>query len=217
MALLGGVLGLDTVSCVQAMVSRPIVAAPIAGYLLGDPVAGMSAGVVLELVSLNQLPMGANRGWDTAPASIAAAAIAAQSSAGAVALVVAVGFGVLVGWIGGWTVHLMRNATVRLVAAGESQRPIAASVLSARHLSAMAIDFARAAVLTLGALLLGAPLASGFEFSGAAAAVAATVLVLICVGLALGSDVRMMAKGRTVVMAFTVGLLVSGVLSLWLI
>ena len=215
MALLGGVLGLDTVSCVQAMVSRPIVAAPIAGYLLGDPAAGMSAGVVLELISLNQLPIGANRGWDTAPASIAAAAVAALSSGGAVTLVVAVGFGVLVGWVGGWTVHLMRHAIARLVAAGESQRPIAASVLSARHLSAMAIDFARAAVLTLVALLLGAPLASGFEFSGAAAA--ATVLVLICVGLALGSDVRMMAKGRTVVMAFTVGLLVSAVLSLWLV
>lgn len=217
MALLGGVLGLDTVSCVQAMVSRPIVAAPIAGYLLGDPAAGMSAGVVLELISLNQLPIGANRGWDTAPASIAAAAVAALSSGGAVTLVVAVGFGVLVGWVGGWTVHLMRHAIARLVAAGESQRPIAASVLSARHLSAMAIDFARAAVLTLVALLLGAPLASGFEFSGAAAAVAATMLVLICVGLALGSDMRMMAKGRTVVMAFTVGLLVSAVLSLWLV
>ncbi len=200
------------------MVSRPIVAAPIAGYLLGDPVAGMSAGVVLELVSLNQLPIGANRGWDTAPASIASAAVAAHSAGGAaVALVAAVGFGVLVGWIGSWTVHLMRHATARFVAADPSQQPITALVLSARHLSAMAIDFARAAVLTLVALLLAGPLFSGFELSGAAAGIAATVLVVICVGLALGSDIRMMAKGRTVVIAFTAGLLASAVLSLWLV
>ena len=199
------------------MVSRPIVAAPIAGYLLGDPVAGMSAGVVLELVSLNQLPIGANRGWDTAPASIASAAVVAHSAGGAVALVAAVGFGVLVGWIGSWTVHLMRHVTARFVAADPSQQPITASVLSARHLSAMAIDFARAAVLTLVALLLAGPLFSGFELPGAAAGIAATVLVVICVGLALGSDIRMMAKGRTVVIAFTAGLLASAVLSLWLV
>jgi len=216
LALLGGVLGLDTVSCVQAMISRPIVAAPIAGFLLGDPVAGISAGAVLELVSMNQLPIGANRTWDTAPASVAAAAIAALSSAGAVSLVVAVGYGVLVGWIGSWTVHVMRQSTARLVAARGDQEPIPASALTARHLSAMAVDFARATALTLVALLLGAPLASGLDLSGATAGIAAAVLVWVCVGLALGSGVRMMAKGRTVVLAFTAGLLVSTVLSLWL-
>ena len=199
------------------MVSRPLVAAPIAGYLLGDPVAGMSVGVVLELVSLNQLPIGANRAWDTAPASIAAAAVAAHSSGGAVALVAAAGFGVLVGWIGSWTVHLMRHLTARLVAAGESQRPMSASSLSARHLLAMAVDLARAAVLTLTALLLGGLLFFGFEVSGAVAGIAATLLVLICAGLALGSDVRMMARGRTVVIAFTAGLLASAMVSLWLV
>jgi PTS system mannose-specific IIC component len=214
---LGGVLGLDTVSCVQAMVSRPIVAAPIAGYLLGDPIAGLSAGAVLELVSLNQLPIGANRGWDTAPASVAAAALAALSSSGAVSLVVAVGFGVFVGWMGSWTVHVMRQVTARLVVVGGSQRPIPASVLTARHLSAVAIDFVRAAALTLVALLVVTPLASGVEVSGATAGVVATILIMVCVGLALGSDLRMMAKGRTVVLAFTAGLLVSAVLSIWLV
>jgi hypothetical protein len=177
----------------------------------------MSAGVLLELVSLNQLPIGANKTWDTAPASIAAAAVVAHSSGGAASLVISVGFGVLVGWIGSWTVHLMRHWTARLVAVDESQRPLAASSLSARHLTAMTVDFARAAGLTLTALLVAAPLYSGFESSDAAAGVAASLLVVICAGLALGSDVRMMAKGRTVVIAFTAGLLASAVLSLWLV
>ncbi len=209
-------MGVDTVSCVQAMVSRPIVAAPIAGYILGDPVTGLSVGAVLELVSLNQLPIGATRGWDTAPASVAATAVAVQSS-GPVALVVAAGLGVLVGWVGSLTVHRMRQATAGLVLADSLRRPVTASVLSLRHLSAMAIDFARAALLTLVALLVAALLTSGYESYGANVGVAATVLILISVGLALGSDVRMMAKGRSVVIAFACGLLISAALSLWLI
>jgi PTS system mannose-specific IIC component len=215
--LLGGLLGLDTVSCVQAMVSRPIVAAPIAGYLLGDPMAGLSAGAVLELVSLNQLPIGASRGWDTAPASVAAAAVAALSPGGAVALVVAVGLGVLVGWLGSWTVHLMRIASARLVALDDSSVSTGPSVLTARHLSAITVDFVRAFALTLAALLVAAPLASSLGGSSVTTGQAATLLILVCAGLALGSDLRMMAKGRSVVLAVAAGLLLGAVASLWLV
>jgi PTS system mannose-specific IIC component len=52
LALLGGVLGLDVVSFPQAMVSRPIVAATVAGALVGAPAAWLLLGATLELVAI---------------------------------------------------------------------------------------------------------------------------------------------------------------------
>ena len=49
-AMLGALLGLDVVSFPQAMVSRPIVAATLAGAFIGHPPAGLLIGVVLELI-----------------------------------------------------------------------------------------------------------------------------------------------------------------------
>ena len=60
-ALLGALLGLDVVSFPQAMISRPIVAATLAGAFIGYPQAGLLIGVVLELIALDTLPFGASR------------------------------------------------------------------------------------------------------------------------------------------------------------
>lgn len=51
-------LGLDRVAVLQCMVSRPLVAAPLTGWLLGVPLAGLQVGVLLELLWLGRLPVG---------------------------------------------------------------------------------------------------------------------------------------------------------------
>jgi mannose/fructose/N-acetylgalactosamine-specific phosphotransferase system component IIC len=215
LALLGGVVGLDAVSCAQAMISRPIVAGPLAGLILGDPVAGMYAGALLELLSLRQLPIGANRGWDTGPAAVAAAVAAAGSAGHPVALAVAVGLGVLVGWAGGWSVQVMRHATAGLVAA-RAGRPVTPLELSARHLSAVAVDFVRAAALTLAAAwAVTQVMSAGGDLSPAGKGAAAIVL-LAGGGLALGVDLGVMARGRAVLVAFGVGVVASLVFTVWL-
>ncbi len=56
-SLVGGVLALDRI-VVQAMLTRPIVAAPIAGLVLGDVYTGLQAGALLELFWINELPVG---------------------------------------------------------------------------------------------------------------------------------------------------------------
>src|SRR3954447_16422801 len=58
-ALLGGLLGLDVVSFPQAMISRPLVAATLAGALVGDATSGLLIGATLELIALETLPFGA--------------------------------------------------------------------------------------------------------------------------------------------------------------
>ncbi len=207
-------LGLDTVSCVQAMISRPIVAGALAGLALGDPVAGVWAGAVLEIVSLHQLPIGANRHWDTGPASVAAV-VAMTSWPGSANWLVSAGFGVLVGWAGSWTVYAMRHLNARLVVK-DGQPAMMPSELLARHVSAMAIDFLRAAALTLVAVWVVVRTAAISGDAPADAAAAISLVLLACVCLAIGADVTMMARGRRVWTAFGAGAALSTILWLWL-
>lgn len=58
-ALVALVAGLDRTAVIQAMIGRPLVAAPLTGWLLGDPATGLTIGVMLELLWLSRLPVGA--------------------------------------------------------------------------------------------------------------------------------------------------------------
>jgi len=58
-ALVAVVAGLDRTAAFQFMVSRPIVAAPLTGWLLGDAVTGLQVGALVELLWLGRLPVGA--------------------------------------------------------------------------------------------------------------------------------------------------------------
>ena len=72
-ALVGGLVGADSVSWVQAMISRPIVAGTLGGALAGSPTAGFTVGAFLELLSFRHPPYGAARYPDVATASVSAA------------------------------------------------------------------------------------------------------------------------------------------------
>jgi hypothetical protein len=208
--------GVDSVSFAQAMISRPIVAAPLAGLLLGDPISGMWAGAVLEILSLRQLPIGANRGWDTGPAAVAAAAAAVSWTTGPVALLVAVAFGVVVGWVGSWSVHGLRHLNARLVA-GEGGSPESSARLTARHLSALGLDLLRAAGLTGGAVLCFVVLAGVLgEVPTGWAGTAAALVVLVAASLGVGVDLRMMCRERRVWAAAGAGAILGLVIGLWL-
>jgi len=55
--LVGGLLCLDRVF-IQAMISRPIIVAPVVGLLLGNPYAGLIIGAILELFWIDRIPIG---------------------------------------------------------------------------------------------------------------------------------------------------------------
>jgi mannose PTS system EIIC component len=57
-SIAGGVLCLDR-TVFQAMISRPIVAAPLIGLIQGDPYTGLVAGAFIELFWTDRLPIGA--------------------------------------------------------------------------------------------------------------------------------------------------------------
>jgi PTS system mannose-specific IIC component len=58
-SLVAMMTGLDRVALVQAMISRPLVAAPLTGWVLGSPLVGLEIGMLLELLWLGRLPVGA--------------------------------------------------------------------------------------------------------------------------------------------------------------
>src|SRR5919107_1695502 len=108
LVLLAAVIGLDVVSFPQAMVSRPIVAATIAGSFFGAPIAGLVCGAALECLALEALPFGASRYPEWGSAAVVAGGVAAQGAhptslppAGAFA--VAVSVGIATAWLGGWS------------------------------------------------------------------------------------------------------------------
>lgn len=81
-ALVGGLIGLDQTAVGQFMISQPIVAGPLTGWLLGDPVTGLIIGAVLEPLWVLDMPIGSFVPADATISAVSATAIAALSSSG---------------------------------------------------------------------------------------------------------------------------------------
>ncbi len=81
--LIGGIVDLDSTATWQFMVSQPIVAAPLTGLFLGALVGqeaaglklGLMIGTILQLLWIEQLPLGMNVPPDAALASVLSVAL----------------------------------------------------------------------------------------------------------------------------------------------
>ncbi len=94
-AFAGGVIGLDRTAAGQFMISQPIVAGPLSGWLLGDAAAGLVIGALLELIWVLDMPIGTFVPADSTVATVAATAIAVLGSGGTVAPSDLIGFSIL--------------------------------------------------------------------------------------------------------------------------
>jgi PTS system mannose-specific IIC component len=153
LSLLGGVLAVDGTSVGQFMVSRPLVAGVLAGWLLGDPMSGLWVGGILELLLLSDLPVGGARFPESGPATVVAvAASAAAPWPGGLALGVLCGL--LVGQVGGRTIGLLRHLNGRLTP-DSTKGVISDRRVVASHLAGIAMDLARGMLLTAAGTLAG--------------------------------------------------------------
>ncbi|HUI46221.1 MAG TPA: PTS sugar transporter subunit IIC [Nitrospirota bacterium] len=75
-AFVGGAIGLDRTAAGQFMVSQPIVAGPLAGWMLGEPRAGIIVGAALELIWVLDMPIGTFVPADATIGTVSATAIA---------------------------------------------------------------------------------------------------------------------------------------------
>ncbi len=154
-ALLAGIIALDGTSFPQAMISRPLVAGALAGWVVGMPENGAILGAILEAFHLAILPIGAARypeSGTAAAAAIFAWAWASTTDSGA-ALLLALAFAL--GWerLTGGSVTLQRRVNEAIVSVGGGPRT--PGTLQARHLLAMLADFCRGVLVTLGGALVG--------------------------------------------------------------
>lgn len=161
-ALAGGVLALDETSVGQFMVSRPLVAGALTGWILGDPVTGLVVGTFLEAYLLVSVPSGGSRHPEGATATVVAVAAATAAAApGAVPLGVAVGL--VWGQVAGFTVSLQRKLNGRIVPEPDARDP---GRIVLAHSCAVALDFVRGAAVTLAGAWAGrwgvAELAAGW-------------------------------------------------------
>jgi PTS system mannose-specific IIC component len=190
LVLAWGVLaGLDLVSWPQMMLSRPVVAGGVAGALLGDPVAGVTVGALLELYALEVVPIGATRYPDFSPGAVAGATVMAGGE-GLGSLGLAAGVGLVVAQASRPLLDLVRRrnaaaaqAAAARLAAGDT------GVIGRLQLGGLLRDAARALLLTAAGLAaalavrhagpppptLGAALLVVAVAGGAAAALAGAV------------------------------------------
>ena len=159
LALLGALLGLDVVSFPQAMISRPLVAATLAGALLGDAGQGLLAGATLELFALETLPVGASRYPEWGSASVVAGALyAVQPDDSAGAMCLAVLFGVATAWVGGFSMIGLRKLNGRWARARMSALAAgSARTVVGLQMAGFVADLVRGFALTLVAFALLAP------------------------------------------------------------
>ena len=159
-ALLGGLLGLDVVSFPQAMITRPLVAATIAGWLIGDSATGLLVGAALELIALDTLPFGASRYPEWGSAAVVGGAIfATHPSHPAGAMEMAMIASLATAWVGSWTMVKLRErnaywAAQRRAALDAGSRGAVVEL----QLLCMTADFVRGGLLAALSYAVFAPL-----------------------------------------------------------
>ena len=160
LAVLGAVLGLDVVSFPQAMISRPIVAATLAGALLGQPLRGLVVGVALEFFALETMPFGASRYPEWGSASVVGGALFAMTPDGTpAAMTLSTLFALVTAQVGGLSMVALRRWNAQW--ARRQQAGIARGsghAVVGLQLAGMTADLLRGGMLTFLALAVFAPL-----------------------------------------------------------
>ena len=188
LVLLGSWVALDGVAVGQIMVSRPLVAGSLAGWLLGDPVTGTALGALLEVYLIVAVPTGGARFPEPGPATVVGVAAAVWTGGpGGLALGLA---GALVwGQVGAWSQTALRTVNGHLVPVPGEVRVTVGSIVWG-HLGAVALDALRGAVLTalglVGALWIAPRLGPGWPLDPAGT----RALLLVGAMVSLGALAR---------------------------
>jgi len=209
-ALLGALLGLDVVSFPQAMVSRPIVAATLAGSLVGNPPAGLLIGVVLEMIALDTLPFGASRypEWGSA-AVVGGALFAAQPAGMPGALPASTLAALLTASISGWSMVVLRRTIAgRLERSRDRIEGGSRDALLSLHLSCMSLDLLRGGLVTLIAMMIfGSLVRAIVAVWGSDSAPSHAVVLVVAATVAGGALWKVFHSVRWVLWFFFGGLL----------
>jgi mannose/fructose/N-acetylgalactosamine-specific phosphotransferase system component IIC len=211
-ALLGALLGLDVVSFPQAMISRPIVAATLAGTFIGHSASGLLIGVVLEMIALDTLPFGASRYPEWGSAGVVGGALfAAQPTGMPGALPASLLAALLTASISGWSMVVLRRIiAARLERTRDRIEEGSRNALLSLHLSGMSLDLVRGALVTTLGMVIFSPLVRAIvAIWGSESASSRAVVVVTAAIVAGGALWKVFHSVRHVIWLFLGGLAVS--------
>ena len=211
-AILGAVLGLDVVSFPQAMISRPIVAATVAGAFIGEPERGLLIGVVLELIALDTLPFGASRYPEWGSAGVVGGALFAAQPPGMYgALPVSMLAALLTASISGWSMFVLRRSIAgKLTRSRDSIEDGSREALLSLHLTGMSLDLLRGALVTLAGMLVFTPLVRALVVIWATSPATSRAVVVVAAAIVAGGALwKVFHSVRHVLYFFFAGLAAS--------
>ncbi len=119
-SFIGGLVAIDTAAAWQIMISQPVVACPLLGWLLGDVHLGLTIGILLELPWLINIPMGGVHGAEGNLGAIVATSLSIYLKAiGAntenIIIIASILYSLLISRIGMVLVDYVRQANNRLL------------------------------------------------------------------------------------------------------
>ncbi len=210
-ALLGALLGLDVVTFPQAMISRPIVAATAAGALIGQPMAGLTIGAVLELMALGMLPFGASKYPEWGSASVVGGALFASHFGDPPgALATSVVAALVTAIVSGWSmVRLRRLNALRAATQRAALDAGSSSAIVGLQIFGLTADFVRGGTVTFVAMLVFGPLVSAIVARWVTNPVfSRAIVVTIGVAVAAGAIWKIFHSIRFARVLFLAGLIV---------
>lgn len=160
-ALVGGLVALDTTAAFQVMISQPLAGGLLAGWALGDPWLGAFVGLLFQGLYLAEIPIGARIFPDSNLGTVQAAAITVFLRQD---IHVTLGLSLLLGFfwaipaslLGGQIIVWMRRlhglylpAVDRLVTSGRQ------GMINLLYMAVILENFLVGALLTAGLFLLG--------------------------------------------------------------
>jgi mannose PTS system EIIC component len=211
-AVICGIIGLDRTALGQFMISQPVVAGPLTGWLLGDVTAGLVIGGTLELIWVLDMPIGTFVPADSTVAAVAATATAALGNSVPGGLPV-IGFCLLMTVamvpVTMFADHLMRkrNAQIPELALSSGGSPTEAGV-TAWHLAGLMAFFLKSFFMCLAMVPAGLVLVGVFRSLPAPFSRAMVVFVTLLPLLGAASVARKLSMNtldRTLLIGFCVG------------
>lgn len=120
LSLAGGLIALDTTAVLQGLISQPLISGIILGWLTGNIALGLHMGLLLQLLWLNQLPVGAAKIPEGNLASIIAVIVTIRldvffGNSQNILILLVILYALFISWLGMSITTFIRNGNGRLL------------------------------------------------------------------------------------------------------
>ena len=119
-SLIGGIVAVDTAAGWQIMICQPIVSCTFVGMIFGQPEIGITAGILLELPWLINIPSGGSHGSEGNIGAVVAAGLSAyfvshNINTNNIILIVTIIYSLGVSRFGTYLVNFVREENLKLI------------------------------------------------------------------------------------------------------